>query len=82
MKPRRKSEPAEPRPRMARGESDFEEKRIECEFTLLMSRVSKMSFATFTESCDYIFRQAYFAGKAAGKRESLGSPTTDTSTLD
>jgi hypothetical protein len=77
---RRKSEPVDPSPRMDRGESPFEEKRIECEFTLLMNRVSKMSFTTFTESCEYIFRQGYFTGKAAGKRENLGSPTTETRT--
>lgn len=63
---------------MPRGETDFEEKRIVCEATLLYTRISKMSFSSFKEAIDYTFRHGYFTGKAAGKRESLGSPTTET----
>lgn len=69
---------ADPNPAMPRGETDFEERRIECEFTLLYTNVSKLNFATFKDASEYLFRYGYFTGKAAGKRESLGSFITET----
>lgn len=63
------STPIDPRPVMPRGETEFEEKRVQCEFTLNFSRISKMSFSTFKEATEYIFRQGYFTGKAAKERE-------------
>jgi len=69
MRRARKSEPVDPNPHMLRGETDFEEKRIECEFELVYSQISKSSFETFKAGCEQIFRKGYFTGKAAGIRE-------------
>lgn len=63
---------------MMRGETDFEEKKIVCDSTLVITRIANSSFRSFSQSYEYAYRQGYFAGKAAGKRESLGSPLTET----
>lgn len=63
---------------MTRGESEFEEKRIEAEFTLTFGRVVELALSDLRGTYEYVFRQGYFAGKAAGKREGLGSPITET----
>lgn len=54
---------------MARGETPFEEKRIEAEFTLTFKAVADLCLTDLRGTYEYVFRQAYFAGKAAGKRE-------------
>lgn len=74
MRRKPKSEPVDQTPEMPRGATEFEEKRIACEFTLLMNRIQKMSFATFTDSCNYIFRHGYFTGKIGKERERGISP--------
>ena len=54
---------------MMRGDTAFEEKRIECEFTLVFGKVANLALSDLRSTYEYVFRQAYFAGKAAGKRE-------------
>lgn len=68
----------DPYPCMARGETEFEEKRIEYDFTLVFNKVADLALTDLRGTYEYVYRQAYFAGKAAGKRESLGSPITET----
>jgi hypothetical protein len=60
----------DPNPVIPRGETEFEEKKIQCAFTLLYNDVSKMQFATFRQATEFIFRHGFFTGKVAGKRES------------
>lgn len=67
----------DPYPCMTRGATEFEEKRIECDFTLVFGKVANLALSDLKSTYEYVYRQAYFAGKAAGKRESLGSPTTE-----
>lgn|SRR6185369_17553039 len=64
----------DPRPLMMRGETDFEEKRMVCEFELIFKQTAELGIASLKETYEFLFRKAYFTGKAAGKRESLGSP--------
>jgi hypothetical protein len=61
--------PVEPHPPLIRGESEFEEKRIKCDSTLVITKAANSSFDSFSQSMEYVYRQAYFAGKAAGRRE-------------
>ena len=65
---------SDPYPSMMRGDTAFEEKRIECDFTLVFGKVVNLGLTDLKGTYEYVYRQAYFAGKAAGKRESLGSP--------
>src|SRR5688572_5369513 len=76
---RRKSEPVDPNPHMLRGETDFEERRILCEFALLFPRIASLGLSSISDTHEYAFRQGYFMGKAAGIRERL-SPITETLT--
>jgi len=63
---------ADPYPCMARGETPFEEKRIECDFTLVFKKAADLALTDLMGTYEYVYRQAYFAGKAAGKREQSG----------
>jgi len=69
MKSRRKSEPVDPNPHMLRGETVFEEKRIECEFELVFKQTAELALASIKDTYEFLFRKAYFTGKAAGIRE-------------
>lgn len=62
----------EPHPPLIRGESEFEEKRIKCDSTLVIDKIVNSCFDSFTQSFEYAYRQGYFAGKAAGRREQAG----------
>lgn len=64
----------DPRPLMMRGETEFEEARMRCEFELIFKQTAELGIASLKETYEFMFRKAYFTGKAAGKRESLGSP--------
>lgn len=57
-------------PCFARGETEFEEKHIEYDFTLVFGKVANLALSDLRGTYEYVYRQAYFAGKAAGKRES------------
>lgn len=71
MKRPRKSEPIDPSPQMLRGETAFEEKRIECEFTLTFPKIANAIWNDMRSPLEFAFRQGYFTGKAAEKRASV-----------
>ena len=52
----------------------FEEKHIEADFEFVFKQVSNMEWHGLREPMEFVYRKAYIAGKAAGIRESLGSP--------
>jgi hypothetical protein len=68
----------DPYPCMARGETPFEEKRIKCDFEAVFKQIANFGMSSLKDTYEYCYRAAFVAGKAAGKRESLGSPPTET----
>lgn len=62
-------EQVDPNPHMLRGETGFEEKRIACEFELVFKQTAELGLASIKDTYEFLFRKAYFTGKAAGKRE-------------
>lgn len=74
MRSKRYKKEIDPHPVMMRGESEFEERRIKCDFTLVFGKAAQLGLSSLSDTYEYVYRQAYFAGKAAGKRQSLGSP--------
>lgn len=62
-------EQIDPRPLMMRGESEFEEARMRCEFELISKQTAELGIASLKETYEFMFRKAYFTGKAAGLRE-------------
>ena len=67
MKPKRKQ--VDPRPVMPRGETEFEEKRIACEFELIFKRVAELGLSSLKETYEYTFRSGYVSGHLAGVRK-------------
>ena len=60
----------DPYPCMARGETPFEEKRIVADFEAVFKQVSNAEWRGLKDPMEFVYRAAYVAGKAAGKRES------------
>lgn len=52
-----------PPPDLPRGETEFEEKRIACEFELVFKRVSEMGLASMKDTYEYTFRAGCLSGK-------------------
>lgn len=63
-------------PDLPRGETEFEEKRVACEFELAFRAVSEMGLASLKESYEYVFRHGFVTGKNVAKlsQESIGTP--------
>jgi hypothetical protein len=53
---------------MPRGSSEFEEKRIQCDFQLVFTRISNIGWKEFKDPYEYAYRAGFVAGKAAGER--------------
>jgi hypothetical protein len=66
------SNPINPNPLMMRGETEFEEARMRCEFELIFKQTAELGIASLKETYEFMFRKAYFTGKAAGLREQAG----------
>lgn len=64
-----KSVPVDPRPIMPRGETEFEERRIQCDFQLVFKQVADLCLSSLKDTYEIVYRKAYVAGKAAGRRE-------------
>lgn len=62
MRSRSKSQP-DPRPVIPQGETEFEEKRIECEFELVFKRIADMGLSSIKETHEYAFRAGVVTGK-------------------
>jgi hypothetical protein len=56
-------------PPMPKGETEFEEKRIQCEYTLIHTRIMKSDWPSFSAAVEYAFRAGYETGKAKERRE-------------
>lgn len=59
----------DPHPLMMRGQTDFEERRMQCEFELIFKQTAELGLASMKQTYEFMFRKAYFTGKAAGLRE-------------
>lgn len=60
---------------MPKGETEFEEKRIQCDFQAVFSQISQVGWKAFRDPYEYAYRAGFIAGKS--KRE-LGSPKLPT----
>lgn len=63
MRPKRKQ--VDPRPVMPTGETEFEEKRIACEFELTFKAIAELGLSSIKETHEYAFRSGYVSGKVA-----------------
>lgn len=54
----------DPYPVMPQGETEFEEKRIACEFELTFKAVAELGLSSIKETHEYAFRAGYIAGKS------------------
>jgi len=59
---------------MVVDEKVFEEKRLEVDFLNVFKQLSQMEWHSLIDAHRHTYLKGYEAGKAAGKRESLGSP--------
>lgn len=54
---------------MPRGSTEFEEKRIACDFQLVFTRISQVGWREFRDPYEYAYRAGFVAGRAAKERE-------------
>jgi hypothetical protein len=45
---------------------------MRCEFELIFKQTAELGIASLKETYEFMFRKAYFTGKAAGLREQAG----------
>lgn len=50
-------------PDLPRGETEFEEKRIACEFEIVFKKVSEMGLASLKDTYEYAFRAGIVTGR-------------------
>lgn len=72
MKP--KSKQVDPHPVMPRGETEFEERWIQCDFELVFKQVSELGLSSLKDTYEFVYRKAYVAGKT---RRDLSGPESN-----
>lgn len=58
---------------MPQGDSDFEEKWIQCDFELVFKQVAELGLSSLKETYEFVYRKAFIAGKT---RRDLNSPAS------
>lgn len=59
-----------------RGETEFEEAWIKCDFQLVFSQVAELGLASLKDTYEFVYRKAFVAGKNRRdlSHESIGTP--------